>query len=82
MSGGMEEGRERIVQSKQVLHVPGFEQFDGALTLLGSGWCTRQLGHPHPEPHPHVVAAICEGGNDAMEAHHAVASGSDWGTGD
>lgn len=57
LSGGMDAGRERIVQSRQWEHAPGLAQEEKAEVVGNvspSLLCSTHPGHVQPSPHWHV----------------------------
>lgn len=58
VSGGTADGRDRMVQSRQLEHAPGFVQESKTLGFLARasealGLCSTQPGHEQISPHPH-----------------------------
>jgi hypothetical protein len=68
VSGGRDAGSERSVQSRQVLHSPGFAQDENAEEDGAAPLCWLQPGQEQLSPHPQVD------GNDGLAAVEASVS--------
>jgi len=73
VSGGIDAGRERMVQSRQCEHVPGLahdENVDTPGTAARPPLCSRHPGQVHPSPQLQA-----EGKDSPVESHDSTLDG-------